>query len=113
MVECYEDGTDGSRTKRQLIVITNNYGKIGLQQQLLPRISAATLDIGASDVLVDPEVRVGEPLRESRRCGGRRLGDLGGLDEGLRAGDSAGAVVADLDQEVRQYVVAVPLKNQV
>ena len=65
---------------------------------IVPRVSAPTLEIDARDVLVDPEVRVGELLRESRRG---RLADRGGLDEGLGAGHSAGAVVADLDQEVR------------
>ena len=50
-------------------------------------------------------MRVGELLRETRRCDPV---DLGGLDEGLRAGHSAGPVVADLDQEVREDVAAVP-----
>ena len=78
------------------------------KEQLVPRISAPTLDIGARDVLVDPEVRVGEPLRESR-CG--RPADRGGLHESLRAGHSAGAVVADLDQEVHYHVLTVSTKR--
>ena len=79
--------------------------KINSKDLCLPRIPAPQLHIGARDVLVDPEVRVGELLRETRR---RRSVDIGGLNEGLRADYSTGPVVADLNQEVREHVFTFP-----